>query len=637
MTFVAQDQASAVVKKLRGEVTAFGSKNSGPLGGLIGGLGGVVSPALAMVGGIGAVTGVLAEATKAAIDEQESIDRLNVSLKDNVPGWKGTTDAMEGTIKAGEKLAFNADEQRDALAQLLTRTHDVGKATALLATAEDLARFKGVDLATASATIGKVFAGNYTAANKMGIAIDKGATSTQALAQIQQAAAGQAEAYGNSTQGAMDKASIAWHDAEVSLGKGLTPIVSALADGIVTLVDDIGNLGTAFDNVHRFIDPLYARMEDLRVAAGKLDPELQKFIEDQQAGKAATDSAVRSLAVDIHQRGQAGRAIGEQRDSQGELTAAQKEAAQTQADLAAATDAYHDDLRETNRFTAMNARATADAARVQADAAAVVRTAVIGSLNDQINEQHAATLASQQGAHAEFQAAQAKVTTTRTLFRQVLGIEAGGYGQMISDATSARLGVVGAFRAMDGGVKSALQTMLSDAKTSMDELHWVIEHPNAWKHTRKELEKEMAEAQKALKRAIKDHQPEVIAQAQKTIDGIQADLDKLPGIAYGAGARAAANLRAGWGGTVNLGVTVSGGGTGLARRAAGGPVHAGVPYIVGEHRPEVFVPSQNGTILPSVGGGNRPIHVHFHVGKRELAHEIFNELDAIGGLQNSLF
>lgn len=35
-------------------------------------------------------------------------------------------------------------------------------------------------------------------------------------------------------------------------------------------------------------------------------------------------------------------------------------------------------------------------------------------------------------------------------------------------------------------------------------------------------------------------------------------------------------------------------------RAQGGPVKAGRPYIVGENRPELFVPQQNGTILPRV-------------------------------------
>ena len=35
-------------------------------------------------------------------------------------------------------------------------------------------------------------------------------------------------------------------------------------------------------------------------------------------------------------------------------------------------------------------------------------------------------------------------------------------------------------------------------------------------------------------------------------------------------------------------------------RASGGPVTAGMPYVVGEKRPELFVPSQSGFILPSV-------------------------------------
>jgi len=36
-------------------------------------------------------------------------------------------------------------------------------------------------------------------------------------------------------------------------------------------------------------------------------------------------------------------------------------------------------------------------------------------------------------------------------------------------------------------------------------------------------------------------------------------------------------------------------------RAAGGPVTAGMPYIVGEHRPELFVPDVNGRIIPNPG------------------------------------
>src|SRR5689334_18716404 len=35
-------------------------------------------------------------------------------------------------------------------------------------------------------------------------------------------------------------------------------------------------------------------------------------------------------------------------------------------------------------------------------------------------------------------------------------------------------------------------------------------------------------------------------------------------------------------------------------RAEGGPVRAGQPYIVGEKRPELFVPNQSGRIVPRV-------------------------------------
>lgn len=50
----------------------------------------------------------------------------------------------------------------------------------------------------------------------------------------------------------------------------------------------------------------------------------------------------------------------------------------------------------------------------------------------------------------------------------------------------------------------------------------------------------------------------------------------------------------------------------LSGKALGGPVTSGIPYIVGENRPEVFVPSQSGNIrqLDQVGG--REVTVNFN-------------------------
>lgn len=69
------------------------------------------------------------------------------------------------------------------------------------------------------------------------------------------------------------------------------------------------------------------------------------------------------------------------------------------------------------------------------------------------------------------------------------------------------------------------------------------------------------------------------------------------------------------------------------QRASGGPVRAGQPYIVGEHRPELFVPDSNGTILPSVpgGGGPQTLVIPIEVGGRAIAEVVVSELNRAGG------
>ena len=46
---------------------------------------------------------------------------------------------------------------------------------------------------------------------------------------------------------------------------------------------------------------------------------------------------------------------------------------------------------------------------------------------------------------------------------------------------------------------------------------------------------------------------------------------------------------------------------GLTGRAAGGPVHRGMPVLVGERRPEVFVPKTDGSIIPSIAAAARSL------------------------------
>ena len=88
-------------------------------------------------------------------------------------------------------------------------------------------------------------------------------------------------------------------------------------------------------------------------------------------------------------------------------------------------------------------------------------------------------------------------------------------------------------------------------------------------------------------------------------------------IASSAGAQA--NFGTGRDGTFGLGTHGSGIKTGAEgfgysnhpRRAAGGPVSGGSPYIVGEKGPELFVPNSHGSIVPNheMGGANVVVNV----------------------------
>lgn len=72
-------------------------------------------------------------------------------------------------------------------------------------------------------------------------------------------------------------------------------------------------------------------------------------------------------------------------------------------------------------------------------------------------------------------------------------------------------------------------------------------------------------------------------------------------------------------------------------RADGGPVSAGRAYVVGERRPELFVPSVPGMIVPNVpqmmaGGGAPRVEQHFSINAQGavLAQGLIAEMQAIG-------
>jgi len=195
------------------------------------------------------VGGAMFAAAKAAAEEDASIARLNAAISANTKITEAQSKEMDAAVEARQNLAFSDDALRDSLSRLVPRTKDVSKAIELQAIAMDFARLRGVDLSTASDLVGKVFSGNTSILSRYGFTVEKGTTATQALAMIQKAAAGQAEAYGKTTQGALESIQISIDNTVEDIGRVVLPI---LAEVLTTFRDEImprvKEFGIAFAN-----------------------------------------------------------------------------------------------------------------------------------------------------------------------------------------------------------------------------------------------------------------------------------------------------------------------------------------------------------------------------------------------------
>jgi methyl-accepting chemotaxis protein len=234
------------------KTTTKTTKSVGGLGKAAGGLKNTVLTGVGMgagivgfnlaAAGIASVANALGDAIRGAEEEDAAIAQLTRSIEENSKSWDGNIDAVEGVIAARQDLAFSDDEQRESLRALVAVTGDVNKALEVQRTAMDLARLKGMSLGDATNLLGKVYAGNLGILSRYGIVLQKGATATEALAEIQRRARGQAETYAETVEGKVVRSQIAAANASEDLGRALIPLhrgFTELATGSISLFADI--------------------------------------------------------------------------------------------------------------------------------------------------------------------------------------------------------------------------------------------------------------------------------------------------------------------------------------------------------------------------------------------------------------
>jgi phage-related minor tail protein len=184
----------------------------------------------------------LKEFADAAAEDQRQADALAQAYQAAGAATGDYAARIDEAIAAGAGLAFSDTQVRDSLQPLIAVTGDAARANELLATAEDIARLKKVDLATAAEAVAKAEGGQATALAKLVGVNATGLTSTEVLAEAQARAAGQAKIYGSSSAAAGEKAGIAMAELGEKIGSMLLPVLDALVPAIGPIIDAFGTI-----------------------------------------------------------------------------------------------------------------------------------------------------------------------------------------------------------------------------------------------------------------------------------------------------------------------------------------------------------------------------------------------------------
>jgi hypothetical protein len=292
----ARDNASQTVGRVSKELRGLGGAASAPasrLSQLSTATGGLVSPLTLALGATAALTAGMAGAVENARKDEQSQRLLQAALEANIPAYDGNIDAIEEVIDSRLRLGFTDEEQRESLRQLVAQTKDSTKALELQRVAMDLARLRNISLTTASTLLGKVQGGNIGILARYGIQLEKGATATEAIAEITKRAAGQSEAWSQGLEGQSAALGIAFDEASEKIGYALigpmTDVVEFLnADFVPALnetIDGLGDLGEAISGVDTWFGNLRNEIKantDIEIDPGQWAHALHRFFTGEE-------------------------------------------------------------------------------------------------------------------------------------------------------------------------------------------------------------------------------------------------------------------------------------------------------------------------------------------------------------------
>jgi len=246
---VAKDAASGVMRGIGKQMGSLGKTGGAVFKSIAAG---AAIAAAAITTAFGLAAKFAKTAIQAAIEDDAEQQKLIATLKARGQSTEQATKRVNELIEAGARLAFTDSEVRKGYEIASAFSKKYSDQQKILATAQDLARAKGISLETATKLTGRAFAGNTGALSRYGIQIKKGATGLEALGKINKKVAGVAETYSKTFEGQFKGVRIAIDETVESIGfaigggEGL-PTFTRLLEGIRPVLDDV--LGEISDNL----------------------------------------------------------------------------------------------------------------------------------------------------------------------------------------------------------------------------------------------------------------------------------------------------------------------------------------------------------------------------------------------------
>jgi len=195
--------------------------------------GGVVKSIIA-----GAAVAAVVKFGKSCIDAAGEAQQGEVLLRASMGNIKGMTDkakdsAVEWVNSMESSKSFDDSEISAALQRVIVKTQDLKQSQEFVAIAMEVARNKGVDLASATSLLEQAYNGSARGLKQFGVEVKEGATGMDYLHQIQLKVKGSGDAWSQTLEGQRTAFKTTFGNLQEAIGGAIMPLANTLLSTIM--------------------------------------------------------------------------------------------------------------------------------------------------------------------------------------------------------------------------------------------------------------------------------------------------------------------------------------------------------------------------------------------------------------------